>query len=372
MLSLLRSTNAFPAWLRIAITGSVLGGVYLFQIPFEIEVPGEPFLLFFAVVVVCTLAFGRSTGFFAAAASSILSLHFFEPGGSVAIDHAADLIKIELYALFSAAMVMVVASLSQALIAAGQATQLLGNLDKQKSVLLAELGHRVANNFAIIAALIRQKSITVADPQAKWALEQTIYQLGVMARIHSRLCVIDNDASFDSQAFLQSLCEDIKASVGSLRPLAIECFAISHSLPVATAVPLGLIVNELITNAIKYAFPNGRAGTITVSLDRFDDRFRLSVQDDGVGLQSSVQGTGLGHQLVHALAQQLGATIEVRSDNRGMCISITFDTDKRLTGAPRSIDAGTVVSGDTSSPRREVGRARPTGAVMTTAPLPPP
>jgi two-component sensor histidine kinase len=366
MLALLKSTSGSPWWIRIAITGSVLSGAYLFQVPFQTEVPGEPFLLFFAVVVACTLAFGRTTGFFAVAASSILSLHFFEPSGSVAIHHAADLIKVELYVLFSAATVMVIASLSQALIAADQATQILGNLDTQKSVLLAELAHRVANNFAIIAALLRQKSISVADPQAKRALEQTIYQVGMMARIHGRLCVIDNDASFDSRAFLQGLCEDIKASVGSLRPLAIECSAISHSLPVATAVPLGLIVNELIANAIKYAFPDGRAGTITVSLDQFDDRFRLSVQDDGVGLQSSVQGTGLGHQLVHALAKQLGANIDVRSDSRGTFISITFDADKRLTGAVRNID---LVPRCVVVPAALGGSSdvhRPAGAVTTT------
>jgi two-component sensor histidine kinase len=283
MLALIKSTNAFRPWVRIAITGFVLCGVYFVQIPFESEVPGEPFLLFFAVLVAATIAFGRTAGFFAAAASSMLSLLFFEPGGSIAIDHAADLIKVELYALFSVATVMVIASLAQALIAAGQATQVLGNLERQKSVLLAELAHRVANNFATIAALMRQKSMSVADPQAKWALEETIEQVGVMARIHGRLCVGDNAASFDSRAFLQELCADIKASVGSLRPLAIECSAISHSLPMAAAVPLALILNELITNAVKYAFPKGRPGSIRANLDKFGRQLHLTVQDDGVG-----------------------------------------------------------------------------------------
>jgi two-component sensor histidine kinase len=361
MLALLKATSRFPLWVRVAITGFALCAAYIFQIPLETQVPGEPFLLFFAVLIACTLVFGRNSGFVAVAASSILSLHFFEPGGSVAIYHAADLIKVEIYAVFSAAAVVVMARLNQALIAAGQASQLLGNLEKQQSVLLAELAHRVANNFATIAALIRQKSISVADPQAKWALEETIVQVGVMARIHGRLCIGDKNAFFDSQTFLQELCEDIGASVGSLRPLSIECAAISHSLPVADAVPLGLIVNELITNAIKYAFPDGRAGTITASLDKFGDQLRLTVQDDGVGLRGSVQGTGIGHRLVHALAQQLGANIAIRSDGRGTVISITFDADKRLNGPVRNIELG---AGGAGNPRLETGFAHSTLAIQ--------
>ena len=121
---------------------------YLIQIPIETEVPGEPFLLFFAVVVGCTLVFGRITGFLAVAVSSLLSLHFFEPGGSINIYHASDLIKVELYALFSAGAVVLVSGLNTALLATQQAALLLANKESQKSVLLAELAHRVANNFA--------------------------------------------------------------------------------------------------------------------------------------------------------------------------------------------------------------------------------
>ena len=129
---------------------------------------------------------------------------------------------------------------------------------------------------------------------------------------------------------MQELCEDIRLSVVSARPISIECAAISHCLPMADAVPLGLIINELLINAIKYAFPNGRPGIIRARLDKYGAQLCLSVQDNGVGMQDAVQGTGVGLKLVHALAQQLGASFEIESGTRGTLILITFDAVTRL------------------------------------------
>jgi two-component sensor histidine kinase len=98
----------------------------------------------------------------------------------------------------------------------------------------------------------------------------------------------------------------------------------------ADAVPLGLIINELLINAIKYAFPNGRPGIIRARLDKYGAQLCLSVQDNGVGMQDAVQGTGVGLKLVHALAQQLGASFEIKSGTRGTLILITFDAATRL------------------------------------------
>jgi hypothetical protein len=205
---------------------------------------GEPFLLFFAITVGCTVLFGRSIGFIAVGLSSLLSLHFFDPGGSIYIYHAADLIKVELYAVFSAGAVLIIAGLSNAALATSRTNLSLAALEKQKSVLLSELVHRVANNFATVAALLRQKSILVADPQAKSALEDAIEQVSVMTRIPGRLCAGNNAGSFDTEVFMQELCEDIRLSVVSARPISIECAAISHCLPMADAVPLGLKASD--------------------------------------------------------------------------------------------------------------------------------
>jgi two-component sensor histidine kinase len=332
MLAALGALNALPLWMRVAIASLAVVGAYLFQIPIATAVPGEPFLLFFVVVGGCSLAFGRAMGFFTVALTSLLSLPFFEPGNSLYISNAADLIEVELYAFLSAGTVLIIGRLGEALVVARQEREASANLEREKSVLLTELTHRVANNFAVLSAVIRQKSVCVTDPQAKTALEEAVEQMSVMARIHGQLCLGAMEGkSIDSQIFVKALCEDILACAGNFRRLtAIECVAVSHPLHVADAVPLGLIINELIVNALKYAFPDGTNGRIWVSLERIGTKLRLTVNDNGVGPQHSVQGTGLGRRLVSAFAQQLAANVELKRGFPGTIVSITFDPDRRL------------------------------------------
>ena len=232
MLTFFETTNALPLWIRVAITILAISAAYFLQIPVEIEVPGEPFLLFFALCIGCTLLFGRGIGFLAVVASAVLSLPFFAPHGSINVYQAIDLVKVELYALLSAAAVFLMARLSRTLIAADESNRQLTRLARQKSVLLSELSHRVANNFAAIAALIRQRSVSIADPQAKSVLLAATEQMGVLARIHSRLCLGDEANSVDARSFLEELCQDVRATLGSSSAISIECTALSHTLPV--------------------------------------------------------------------------------------------------------------------------------------------
>src|SRR5262245_17276976 len=145
MLVTLGALNALPLWMRVGIVSLAVVGAYLFQIPIATDVPGEPFLLFFAVVVGCTLAFGWAIGFFAVALTSILSLPFFEPGNSLYISNAADLIEVELYALFSAGIVLVIGRVGEALLVAHKNCETSADAEREKSLLLTELTHRVAN-----------------------------------------------------------------------------------------------------------------------------------------------------------------------------------------------------------------------------------
>ena len=98
---MLRTVQSYSFWLHLAITGAVLAAACLFQLPLEREVPGEPFLLFFLVVVAATLAFGTRIGFVTAGMSTVLALLFFEPVGTFALQNAADLVSVELYALLA-------------------------------------------------------------------------------------------------------------------------------------------------------------------------------------------------------------------------------------------------------------------------------
>ena len=324
MLHTLRALRSWPFWFRLVLTGATLGVFGALQLPLETEVPGDPFLLFAMVVIGSTLTFGERVGFFAVALSTFLSFFFFEPLGTLAITHAADLIKIELYAVLASACVLAVAQVDRALVGALAATQSLKQSDKTRSILLRELAHRVANNFAVVATLIRTKAASVSDPQAKLVLNEAIEQVTVMARLHRLLHADDEVPTIDSERFIAELCQDLETSMACARPISIQSVAVSRQLPVAQAVPMGLIVNELITNAIKHAFPGGRSGTVCVSLGEEDEhRLRLTIEDDGVGFRQP-KSSGMGQRLVAALAEQLGGRFESKVTAYGCSFSVAF------------------------------------------------
>jgi two-component sensor histidine kinase len=331
MLTLLRATRSTPLWLRAVISACALASAYLFQIPIKVEVPGEPFLLFFVIVLVCTLAFGQRVGFFAAILSSVLSLPFFDPGNSLYVARAVDLEKVELYLVFSASIVPVAGAFGDALLSAYAQSEASARREREKSLLLSELSHRVANNFSVISAFMRQKAIGTSDPNAKASIDQAITQLSVMARIHGRLSVA-GQSCIDIRSFLEGLCEDISNSAGGCT-WPVKCLAASYPVHASDAVPLGLIVNELITNAQKYAFPAGGTGTIEVTLEKTVEGLRLTVSDNGFGVQDKVHGSGLGHRLVRALVHQLGGSVQFKSSALGTSVVVEFDPDRRHVGA---------------------------------------
>jgi len=325
VLGRLKAMQRWPLAVRLAITAAVLALAFLFQIPLENEVPGEPFLLYFLVVMGATVAFGQGTGLFGVALSTLLAVRSFEPGSDFFLQRADDLIRIELYALLAGGAVVGLASLGRALLAADEAARALARSEQEKSVLLRELAHRVANNFATVAALIRRKANLVGDADAKSAMNEAVDQVMVLARVHGRLHAARSDATLDGGSFLQELCDDLKVLIAPDQGLSIKCTAASCPLSVAQAIPVGLIVNELVTNAIKYAFPDGRSGTIQVGLQELAGRLSICIEDDGVGFGGHrVRSTGLGHGLVRALAQQLGGELEVKPASGGAKFCVTF------------------------------------------------
>jgi two-component sensor histidine kinase len=327
MPGVLKAMRRWPLAARLAGAVAGLALAFLFQIPLETEVPGEPFLLFFLVVLAATLAFGQGVGLLAVALSTFLAVFFFEPG-NLALHHAADLVRIELYALLAGGAVVGIARLGDALLAADEAAQAFAQSEQAKAVLLRELAHRVANNFAAVASLIRRKANLVGDAEARSVLNEAVEQVMVLARVHSRLHAGRHDVCLDSKCFLEELSEDLKVLIEPSRPLAVVCTAVSRHLSVAQAIPFGLIVNELVTNAIKHAFPDGRPGTVHVSLGEEAGHLSLCVRDNGVGLDGSrTHGTGVGQELVRALALQLGGELEVKSGKGGSTFCVVFPTN---------------------------------------------
>jgi two-component system, sensor histidine kinase PdtaS len=202
---------------------------------------------------------------------------------------------------------------------------------KEKEVLLKEIHHRVKNNLQIISSLLYLQSRKSHHQESTDLLLECRSRVQSMSLIHEKLYKTENFADINFQDYIHSFTSqlfDTYASSGS--HVSLEVDASNISLPIEQAVPVALIINELVTNALKYAFPNNRDGKIIVKLEEIEKNgissCQLVVKDDGVGIPSDVdyQNTSsLGMQLVNSLTSQLDGNVELKNGN-GTCFNISF------------------------------------------------
>jgi two-component sensor histidine kinase/tetratricopeptide (TPR) repeat protein len=185
----------------------------------------------------------------------------------------------------------------------------------QNELLLKEIHHRVKNNLQIVSSLLHLQSAHIKDEDVRQAVSEGQHRVESMALIHQKLYQRDNLAAIEMRDYLQNLVQSlIDTFDADPDRIRFDLNMPELELDVDTAVPLGLIVNELITNSLKYAFPDGRSGTITVSLQKTGTGLELWVGDDGVGKANTATGTSFGSQLVKLLTTQLGGKMEQGSE----------------------------------------------------------
>jgi len=175
------------------------------------------------------------------------------PVGSIHLARAFDLFQIECCAALAMGATIMADQIHRVLISLSDTNLQLANEDTKKALQLREVAHRVANNFASLDALIRQRAMASKDPKIQFAFKQASELVHVVARLNNRLNIAAGDSTLDSYVFVSDLCEDLKAC--ARKGIAIECRAERHDVALTAAVPLGLIINELVTNSLKYAFP---------------------------------------------------------------------------------------------------------------------
>jgi two-component sensor histidine kinase len=197
----------------------------------------------------------------------------------------------------------------------------------EKVSLLKEVYHRVKNNFQVIISLINLQIESINNPLAKKILIESITRIKAMVLVHEMLYQSANLAEIEMKAYINDLlCFPIDAYGINEEHIKLAVDIDSISLPVDDAILCGLIINELITNAIKYAFPNGIKGQITVSLKSLEQKVTISVSDNGVGLADSFDigsNKTLGMRLIINLAKQLRGDVVVKNDH-GACFTINF------------------------------------------------
>ena len=201
---------------------------------------------------------------------------------------------------------------------------------KEKEILLKEIHHRVKNNLQIISSLLSLQSSTIEDAPTRELVRESQNRVRSMALIHEKLYQAASLARIDFGEYLRSLTRDLFRSY-SAGGVSLKMQAEDVFLDVDSAIPCGLIVNELVSNALKYAFPQGRGGELLITFARIArDKFALSVTDNGTGLPSDLDVRNpktLGLQLVAMLINQLHGTLDVVSDG-GTTFMITFSTEK--------------------------------------------
>ncbi len=218
--------------------------------------------------------------------------------------------------------------------------QILSSL-KEKEVLLKEIHHRVKNNLQIISSLLRLQSNSIKDEDSRIKLEESINRVKSMAMIHEKLYSSVSLSNVNFNDYLKSLLQSMKDSyplVAQNVSLSINCEQESEYFPIDFAVPCGLIVNELVSNAFKYAFDDDSPGTIDVCfkalLDEEQSHYTLRVQDNGKGMGKDIDiyhTDSFGLQLITTLVEQLEGNIELER-NQGTSFTITFSST--LTAKP--------------------------------------
>jgi two-component sensor histidine kinase len=280
-----------------------------------------PYVTLFPAMVVCSLVGGRLAGILAAIAGGIVAWYLWlPPRGTFSVEWPTAQLTIFLYVLTSTILLLLTRGLNET----------LKELEKERDLsaeLFRELQHRTANNLQNVSALLRQNREAIRrDPsKATAVIDSAERRFEIMSRINRRLYSPELQ-EVEAAPFLEVLCRDVLASMGN-ENVSVFVNAPAISLRREKAVLLSLIVAELMMNATKHAFVEGRPGSVAIRLEARGTEYHLSFADDGKGLPagSNIQtSSGLGSRIVRGLVEQMAGTIRSQSGPAGTAIEIAF------------------------------------------------
>jgi two-component sensor histidine kinase len=286
---------------------------------------GIPFITFFVAVILTAFVAGIGPGILVVVLSSAVSWYLFlAPAYSFAIDRAGVL-ALTLYVATSAINLVVIHALQVALDRLDRERARSAELASQRELLFTELQHRIANNLQVVSALITVQKASLSDEPARRALSDASQRLILISKLNQKLHNPAN-AGVDFKDFLRELCADVAKAAGIDDADCRVHGADGIPLPADKAVPLALIVAELLNNSIEHGFAGAKPGLLRMHLARAGGDLVLTVRDDGRGLPAGFelhQAKSRGLRIVQALAGQIGAKLEMFSD-KGTTCRLTF------------------------------------------------
>lgn len=199
---------------------------------------------------------------------------------------------------------------------------------KEKEVMLSELHHRVKNNLQIITSLLRIQSVNITDKEALEAIKVSQNRVNSMALVHEKLYKSRNFSLVDFDDYVKHLSSHLMQAYGVKKgKIDLDLNIQKVFLSVDTAIPVGLIINELISNSLKHAFPDKRQGKVTIELTKGGTvDYQLRIRDDGIGISKDIdpnRSSTLGMNLVSMLTKQLAGDIKINTD-KGTDVLINF------------------------------------------------
>lgn len=201
----------------------------------------------------------------------------------------------------------------------------------ERDLFLQEFDHRVKNNFTLVAGLLDLQRRRTEDPATADALEKALARVESIARAHRHLYRGGSaPGTVEMDSYIHELCDALAESLSLHTALTLDCRVSPVEMARDRAVSIGLVINELVTNAVKHAFPGRDTGRITVGFGACEDGgWLLTVADDGVGMSEETLANGreggLGQRLLDAFARQAGGTLDMESGPRGTTVRLALE-----------------------------------------------
>ncbi|MCB0847547.1 MAG: tetratricopeptide repeat protein, partial [Bacteroidetes bacterium] len=190
--------------------------------------------------------------------------------------------------------------------------------NQENELLLKEIHHRVKNNLQVISSLLNMQSRSIKDTEVRSAIRESQARVQSMSLIHQKLYRGKNLAAIEMKGYLQTLADNLIDAYMEEEEVEVKVDMQQLELDVDYAIPLGLIVNELITNSLKYAFPKQKKGAIEIKMKQNQDKIILEIGDNGVGEKATTvkkDGSGFGSELIELLTMQLKGKLDLSTDN---------------------------------------------------------
>lgn len=198
---------------------------------------------------------------------------------------------------------------------------------REKEILLREIHHRVKNNMQILSSLLRLQRRRVDHALVRGALYDSELRIRSMSLIHEKLYQSESLSCVEMNGYVDTLCRELMRMEGGSRPRKLALDISDVNLGLDTALPCGLIINELVSNSLKYAFPDESDGTVSVSMRHVENsEFELTVSDNGIGMKKApdlVNSKSLGLRLVGMLVEQLHGNVAF-TNGVGTTVTIRF------------------------------------------------